>query len=1299
MFTLSFLSSRIKINLLLLVLGFILNSFVFSVTAFAQQQKDVSILFDWNSEAKSMQLPDGEDVSCPHFEGAIHLPNYRMLPFYKHNFREKFADKQPEFSLKNLIFEEVPLSQVDNKTMRLFLTKEILLNTQVFHEKNGSQFSVTFLPMRINAITDKIERLIYADLSINYVEHTNFGQKSTTYSYADNSVLSSGNWVKMSVNSNGIYKISYDLLASMGINPSDIDPRDIAIYGNGGGMLPEITDDFRHDDLVENAIFVNGENDGVFNSNDFVLFYAQGTTQWKYNDLKDVYNHTLDIYSGENFYFLTVDRGRGKRVEEAEIIGETPNSTCTSFDDYYFYEVETYNLAQTGRQWYGEVFNVVEEYNFPMSFPELITSEPVTLFTKVAARSYSTSNFYTYINGNREQNISVSRLSDLSPGKTYASLSNALSDIDLNSSSFDLVLKYDKRNYSGAIGWLDYFEFNFRRNLTMFQSQVLFRDQKSSGHDDIVKFELSNASQKTEVWNISNPLEPIAIPTTLDGSTLEFLANGLNTEEYIAFNDSYKSPQFVEVVANQDLHGLEGVDMVIVSYEGFLEQANIVAEFHRQTDGLNVEVLIPQTIYNEFSSGKQDITAIRDFMRMLYLRAEEGEEPGYLMFYGDASYDYRSYLGEKTNFVSTWESEESMNPVNSYASDDFFVLLDDGDGFGGGVGAVSLEGIVDMAVGRFPVSSSQEADIALNKMMQYVDDSESSMNPWRNRVCFVADDEDSNMHIDDSDDLADVIEDGYKDYMVRKIYLDAYQQESTPGGQRYPEAHKAIIDNIEDGLLIVNYMGHGGENGWAHERVLELSDIQNFTNINSMPFFVTATCEFSRFDNPEKLMAGEYVFLNPNGGGIALFTTTRATYGSNNNQLSERFYDHVFERVDGDYLPIGEVIKLAKRDYGSGANGQKFVLLGNPAMRLAYPEKAVKTTAINGKIVDEKADTIQALASVTISGAIMDDSGKTISDFNGEIFVEAYDKKLELSTLGQDPRSAPQSFELWQNKIYKGKGLVQDGEFELSFIVPKDIAYNYGFGKISYYAKDVNKGVDANGYYSNIVVGGITDNPPEDKGAPDVVLYMNDTTFINGGITDQNPVLLAKVFDENGINITGSAIGHDITAVLDNDYANPYILNNYYTTHPNTYKSGDIVFPLSDISEGPHNLEVVVWDIYNNSRKATIDFVVNSSGNLVIENLVTAPNPMKNETKFCFNHNQAGNSMDVTIRIYDLSGRVMKTINSDVNSDGFSEKSITWNGCNDSGKRLSGGVYIYSLDILTSDGMRKQKSSKLIILN
>ena len=353
-----------------------------SVTAFAQQQKDVSILFDWNTEAKSMQMPDGEDVSCPHFQGAIHLPNYRMLPFYKHNFHEKFADKQPEFSLKNLIFEEVPLNQVDNKTMRLFLTKEILLNTQVFHEKNGSQFSVTFLPMRINAITDKIERLIYADLSINYIEHTNVGQKSTTYSYADNSVLSSGNWVKMSVNSNGIYKISYDFLAGMGIDPSDIDPRDISIYGNGGGMLPEITDDFRHDDLVENAIFVSGENDGVFNAEDFVLFYGQSTTQWNYNIIKDVYNHTLDIYSGENYYFLTVDRGQGKRVEEAEIIGETPNSTCTSFDDYYFYEVETYNLAQTGRQWYGEVFNVVEEYNFPMSFPELITSEPVNTFHK-----------------------------------------------------------------------------------------------------------------------------------------------------------------------------------------------------------------------------------------------------------------------------------------------------------------------------------------------------------------------------------------------------------------------------------------------------------------------------------------------------------------------------------------------------------------------------------------------------------------------------------------------------------------------------------------------------------------------------------------------------------------------------------------------------------------------------------------------------------------------------------------------------------------------------------------------------
>jgi hypothetical protein len=827
--------------------------------------------------------------------------------------------------------------------------------------------------------------------------------------------------------------------------------------------------------------------------------------------------------------------------------------------------------------------------------------------------------------------------------------------------------------------------------LKMSGTQMLFRSAMSVQQEGVTEFKLANNGQAVKVWDVTSSGDIRQIQTTAVGADLVFRLETNTLREFAAFDgQSYYTPEFAGTVENQDLHGIPVADYLIVSHPSFLQEAERLAKFHRETSNLSTLIVTPEKIYNEFSSGAQDVTAIRDFVRLMYNKAEPGKEPKYLLLFGDGSYDFKNRTQNNTNFVPTYESVESLSPLSSFVSDDYFGLLNNNEG-------QSANGTLDIGIGRFPVDNIEQARASVDKVIHYCSNSDTVKNDWRNMVTFVADDqnEGGNLFVEDSEDLAKIIDTTYKNYNTDKIYSDAYTMLSTPGGARYPEVNEAINKRVEKGSLLINYVGHGGELGWGHERILEVADINNWRNFNNMPVFVTATCEFSRFDDPERVSAGEWVFLNPSGGGVALFTTTRLTFAGTNKSLLENFYAQVFRKTNGQYMRMGDLLVASKKNMGNSPNVHAFVLLGDPAMQMAYPEKKVTTTAITSKNSTAVPDTLKALAEITITGEVQDENGQMLTNFSGTVFPTVFDKVSEVWTKANQDQGDPVQFFLQKNPVYKGKVDVVNGKFSFTFIVPKDIAYKYGPGKISYYAR--NADTDANGYEA-IQVGGYNNNAPLDEQGPELTLYMNTRNFRSGGVTNQNPVLLADVSDTSGVNTVGNGIGHDITAILDNKTTIPIILNDYYVSDLNTFKSGVISYPLSELSDGLHSITVKVWDVYNNSTSKDIEFVVASSEEFVLQHLYNYPNPMWDKTTFSWETNQIDQPVGVEIRIYSLTGELINILRENFNSQGYRNTSITWDGTRERGGKISQGIYVYQIRLQLSDGAVAKQTSKLVVI-
>lgn len=1096
--------------------------------------------------------------------------------------------------------------------------------------------------------------------------------------YADRSVLADGNWYKLAVKAAGIYKIDIPQLNAMGISTASLPSSHIRLFGNGGAMLPEDNAAPRADDLPEIAISVMDGGDGLLNGNDYILFYAPGPHTWQ----KDAqgYRHTYNLYTDSACYFLNISPG-GLRVQPAPAV-PNPNFNVSAFDFRVFQEDELHNILSSGKQWLGDEFGngngSTAERTYTINLPPGGLTDVFVRFQAVS-RSTGSSRFDVLVNNVLAESFYPAPVS----GNIFEEYASPAGGWFPAQGGGTLTLRY--QGNASAQGWLDFLEVQGRAALRMpAQGALLFRDASGTGPGRIGRFSIDNAAAQTQVWDVTDPGRPRSLPSTFSGGSLQFNADCAILKEFAAFTpETLPQPEYIGPVPNQDLHGASTPDMLIITATVLENAAARLAAWHNAAQQLQVSVVTVDQIYNEFASGSPDPTALRDFVKMHYDRGGLR----YLLLFGRASYDYRDRLPGNTNIVPTWQSSSSWHGITAYMSDDYFGFLDDGDNIGNN-GQINL---LDVAIGRLPVKNAAEADAVVDKIAGY--HAPRSFGPWRNEMTFVADDEDNNLHLEDAETVSRIIETEQPVYNVDKIYLDAFPQVSSSGGSRYPAANEAITNRINSGTLVWNYTGHGGFSRLAEEAILEEAALPAWKNADRLPLMVTATCDFAPFDNPAFQSLGEKLVLMPEGGAIALMTTTRAVFAASNLVMNANYFRLAFQPG----TPLGEGARLAKNEtyaaLGDVINNRKFQLLGDPALLPAFPLWRVYTDSINGQPLSG-ADTLKALGKYTIQGSVRDADGMIKQDYNGVMTTTVYDKPAGSSTLGNDPGSAAVVYRQQDRILFKGTQQVRNGRFSFTFVVPRDILQEDGHGKISYYTQ--NETSDGTGVYGQLPVNGTAAAPADNEG-PQIQAWMNDESFRDGGLVNEEPLLLVRLYDDNGINATGNGIGHDIVAILD-DSTRFFNLNAWFEARRDDYRQGDIRFPMAGLAPGEHTLTIRAWDTHNNSSTIRIRFKVVLKATLAVENVFNYPNPFRDQTRFVFTHNQQGTDLDVVIRIFTPAGQLVRTMSSTINSVNGRYDGVPWNGTADSGARLTPGIYFYQ--IVVKDEMSKEKvfGGKMILL-
>lgn len=1282
---------KVGINSTKVILGLLFLAAYFKADA-AESGKTVRLKWMYLSRHT---FQNQEYAGFATFEGAeFNVKTFGALPVYTTKLSLK-GDVNIKFVLRDEVYQ--PLEDGVKIQDEGKLTNKCLVFTEVGYSQKAPVLMCQVVPLRLNSLTGKIEKLV--SFTMEATSDQNLGVRNilSKKNFASNSVLSSGDWIKLSISQTGVYALSKSYLKSIGINTDVIDPRTIKIYGYGAGMLPQKNNDFRYDDLPENAIWVEGEADGVFNDNDKVIFYGKAQQDtWRYNSSENRFRHITNIYSDVTYYFITYGGSLGKRIASSGFSG-TPNTQVTEFDQLYVYEKELYNLIKSGRRWMGEEFNRVTTYTFPVNMGAVNTAEPLYIRSSVTAHSYASSSFNVSVNSTPviTHNLPAVVANFEYP---YATDDDALKDATIGIASGNVNVTY---NYflpiPGSVGWLDYFELQSRNFLSQVAPTLSFRDSRSVGVGKIARFTIQSGAA-VNVWDVTNPTAIYSQPIVSVNGEHSFITATDSLKEFISFTgQEYLTPSSAVKIANQNLHGLSAADLFIITHPAFINESQSLAQFHSTNSGLRVHVVTVDQIYNEFSSGAQDVSAIRDFVRMFYKRAATtADMPKYVTLFGRASYDYKNRIANNTNYVPTYESIESYNPVSTYNSDDYFGLLDDSEGKWDSDN--DTKELLDVAIGRLPAQDNTQAQNMLNKIFSYVKN--PAFGDWKTKLVFVADDEDGGIHQNQADGMANSAMTRFKNYNVKKIFIDAFKEENTAGGARNPDAQAEIVRSVEQGAMIVNYTGHGGEVGWAAERILNTDDIQRWTNGNKLPLFVTATCEFSRFDDPARTSAGEMVLLNPNGGGIALFTTVRLVSSGSNFSLNTYFYNRVGLDSAAAFSPIhlGEILRLTKNDYlSSDKNERNFTLLGDPAIFLAYPQNRIQTTAINNQSISTTPDTLRAFAKVTISGKVVDLQSNLLSTFNGIIYPTVYDKPSTYRTIGNNSGSPQSNFTMQNNVIYRGKASVRNGLFSFSFVVPKDISYEIGYGKISYSAD--NGTADAIGYHNNVIVGTTSDSIAPDNNGPEIKLFLNDEQFVYGGVTNENPTLIVKLKDENGINITGRGVGRDISMVLNDNTTKNVALNEYYQAKTDSYQEGEVRFKMKDLPQGKNMLKTRAYDVYNNSSDAMLEFVVANSQEMALQHVLNYPNPFTTNTTFHFDHNKAGETITVQVQVFTISGKLIKTLQTDAVTSGNHFDQLSWDGRDDFGDNIGKGVYIYKVKVKSNSGKSAEEFQKMVILN
>lgn len=1159
-------------------------------------------------------------------------------------------------------------------------------------------FAVVHIPAYVQgSAPGMVNRVSGFELTIEEQQNarnTNSAAKTTDIT---NSVLGQGTWYKIGITKTGFYKIDYNFISGMGISPASVNPANIRIVGNGGHLLSEANSVARPSDLLENAILVNSSG-STFGTGDYAVFYGIGTQEWTKDSVHQRFYHQNNYYTDTAYYFISFDQGAGLRISE-QGAPPTGNVNVTDFNYYDAHELDLVDPAGIGKLWYGEEFavqlsNANQTFSFDMG--AIVPSVYCRVFFAGTCDA-SGSLFSASVNGT---SIGTASLGITPPNSdNVMSLASVNGNVTCNTQTINVGVTYYPSDASG-LGWLYFIELNARRPLTITGDQLNFRDWQSAGAGKIANYQLQGANSNTKVWDVTNPQTPVIMNGTLSSSTYSFAQDAAMLHEFAAMNSTNLfAPKYIGKVANQNLHATGQVDLIIVTHPEFLDEAQQLADYHKNHDNMRVVVATTDQVYNEFSSGAQDVSAIRDFARMFYKRATDSTQmPRYLTLFGGASYDYKNRLPNNSNFVPVYESAEALNNISGFSTDDFFGFLDDNEN----INNPGIANALDIGIGRLPARTKADAAAMVNKIINYT--SPVTLGPWRIATLFVADNADgAGDHLDNADTMAAAVTAASNNlYNEDKRYIDATPTVSTPAGARCPDMNAGIDNDVYKGIFLINYNGHGNTEVWADERILTQDDYNNWNNMNMLPFMVTATCDFGQFDHPQFVSAAEQMVLKSGGGVITILTTTAAVYADYNVYVNQQYLTSQFVRnANGRWNTFGDAERIGKNityfsvdstNSDELVNFRKFALLGDPALTPDFPQYSISLDSINDGITLKRTDTIKALGAYTIYGRVNDNDGNELTNFNGLLSVSIFDKPTVITTI----TGTNEKYKLQNNIIYKGRVSVNNGRFKFSFITPRDINYNYGTGKISTYAQTTV--TDAAGADTSITIGGFSDYPVLSTASPVVKAYIGDSLFLNGGITGSNTSLFVALYDSTGINVSGNSVGHDLTAVLDDNVETPYILNDYYETAPDTYQRGYVSFPINGLSDGAHTITVKAWDVNDNVGEGSVNFVVVDGKVVDIQNLMNYPNPFSGSTHFVFEHNHPEEQLDVKINIYNTSGGLVKSIQQTFTPTGSRSNEITWDGTGSDGARLPSGVYVYRLNISTDKGFQSSAYQKLVIV-
>ncbi len=1166
------------------------------------------------------------------------------------------------------------------------------------HPYKGRNRSGTFF--RINALkyeNGRWYKLDAFDLSFN-LKSQRTTQPLTSIQH---SPFATGDWYRIEVNKTGIYKIDKAFLQQLGVNSSQIDPRNIKLFGWGGRMLPLKNTPAYPLMMPEIAIEVVGEQDGSFDNNDYILFYAVGKQKWN-----DEYQTHNNIYTDKAYYYLNISPGNGKRIAEMTQPPDAPVVTFTTYLAERFYEYDSVNLVKLGSEWYGPNFNTGQSrLELEFDFFHVDSGQDAYYEIKAATNNPVISRIKIEINGTLAGFAQLPALtSHLENSGVHAVKTWSSGTFPLAQNTAQVTLIYDDGGYPAAQVHLDYFKLKAYCRLQADGRSFAFYHPQQAGAAGTVAYHLSQAASLMAVWDITDPLniKKIVNPGNSDfifkdsaqdkryhtvGN--DFLTPVIPSENKIPPSDLAYRTFYPDGSFSEPLN-------IVIAPQAFAPYARKLVDFHNQR-GVQTFFAPLEKIYLEFGNGTQDIAAIRNYLRYVYLNASSpATRLKYVTLLGDTSWDFKKKQypdkEENINIIPAFQSKQSFSLVSSFVTDDFFVCMDDGEGL-----MDYLSSTPDVAIGRIPVSTDRQADQVVEKLLNYFNP--ETYGSWHNSITLISDDADGPSQSWELGLLwatlyiSGKLETFHPHFNQNKIYLDAYKQVATSGGMRYPDAKRDLLNSFEKGTLILNFIGHGNEYSWTHERILNIPEIKLLRNKNKLPFVSTITCEFGRFDNPLLYSGAELFVLNPEGGSIQMISTTREVSAAAAIQINKRLYDYLLGTEGTSFSRFrtpGEALLLSKQTPSS--INKKIALLGDPAMPLHFARPNIVITDLTGS----DNDTVKALQHIRIEGEVQDLSGNLLNDYNGKLFPVVFDKDVRVQTLNNDNVPGQDvTFKKLGNVVFRGSTRIQNGRFSFEFVVPKDLKPNYDYGRINFYSKQgqlLKQGID-----TTFIFGGIDTGAPQDNTPPQIKLYLNDYNFADGGITDPNPFLLVDLYDENGINTVGG-VGHDIVAVLDDSAEKTFILNDYYVADENTYKSGKIKFKLYGLEPGEHQIKLKAWDTHNNSSEAEIRFRVVEKQNLEINRVLNYPNPFIDYTEFWFSHNRPYETLEVQVQVFSISGKLVWSHYGQIQTQGNTSRDIRWNGLDNFGRKIGKGVYFYKISLRTSDGKTAEKWEKLVKL-